>query len=580
MSILIQYQDGKCISDGIIYQRKTPSPAYCCEKSQTFCIGEVFDSSFEEVAQSGWEKNPDILNTYEGAFAIAKVDEDGCRFAVDINGIETFFYYDKRGCFILSDNFWDIVRIIKPEFGDLNFSRIKQYLLCASVTGETVIDGLKILLPSHAGVYDSKQQTLSIQKYRQFRYTGEVSQVDKAVQNMDKIMHRTMASIKRKCGNVCYGVGISGGLDSRIIPHYAKKHGMNVTSFNICVEKPHRLWLARSCKNARKLSKIFNIPYQNVEWNPKSIEGKMKLKVRNYPLGAGGNTFKYEDSGLPEFDVLLTGGSGMIVGSELPADIHALSKSQLYEAMKQEFVLSIGASKFESRVSRALSYLFGIKAKVRTGKKQFIKYVVGEDELRKAEKMLADFIDEGIREGKTNLDIYEDYFLNVVGFGNRYGAFESLFGTKRSFSIYVPFLLKETLSWTPELLENRAVLNELIRQKVPEAANVKSESFYVAPSEKAPNKLRRIRVMFEYLLRGNGTAIGEYYFKKVQIKHAFSLCMHNDCTWFFEIFDVKDKIDELSKRNSYSRDCINLWELKNFIDCIEKKEYLYFVYDE
>lgn len=566
MSILIHYQNGKCVSKGIVYQRKTPAPTYGCEESQTFCIGEVFGSSFEEIARSGWEKNPDILNAYEGAFAIAKADEDGCRFAVDINGIETFFYYDKRGCFILSDNFWDIVNVIKPEFGDLNLSRIKQYLLCASVTGETVIDGLKILLPSHAGVYDSKQQTLSIQKYRQFRYTGEVSRVDEAVQNMDKIMHRTMALIKCKCGEVCYGVGISGGLDSRLIPHYAKIHGMNVTGFNICVAKPHRFWLARSCKNARELSEIFKVPYQDVEWNPNTINKKMKLKVQNYPCGAGGNTFKYEDRGLPEFDVLLTGASGMIVGSELPYGIYDLTKSQLYEAMKQEFILSIGASKFESRVSRALGYLFGIKAKVRTGKKPFVLNVVGEDEMRKAEKMLTDFIDEGVKEGKTNLDIYEDYFVNVVGFGNRCGAFESLLGTKRSFSIYVPFLLKETLRWTPELLENRVVLNELIRQKVPEVSNVKSESFYVAPSEKAPNRLSKMRVMFEYLLRGNGTAIGEYYFKKAQIKHAFSLCVHNNCKWFFEIFDIAGKLDKLMRCNSYSRDCINLWELKNLID--------------
>jgi len=574
MSILIHFENGVCKKAELLYERTTPSATYYCANQKTFCVGEVFDRTFEDVAASGWEENPDILNDYQGAFALAKINEGGCVFAVDMNGIDTFFYYINKQEFLLSDNFWDIVRIIQPEYDDLNVERIKQSLLCPSVSGETVIRGLYILRPSHIGLYDSKKQILKVTKYRKFSYSNEISDVDLAVKNMDRILDNAFSSIKEKCGDVQFGVGISGGLDSRVIPHYAKKHGMRIVGFNICVPKPHKLMLARGCKNARQLIKIFRMPYREVKWNPYTIKNKIMAKTRNYPHGTGGNSFKYESDGMPQFSVLLTGGSGEIVGSELPKGIQFLSETELFEKMKIEFMPDLTLSNTSNKLSRALDYLFGTKVNFRRTRRSVVFNMLGQAEWNEAEKVLSGFIREGKNDGKTNIDIYEDFFLNVCGYANRYGAFESLLGTKRAFSIYIPFMLKETLRWAPGLLEDRLVLNELIRRKIPEVASVRSESFYVSPKERNPSKIKKMITLAEYVLRGNGGAIDQYYMKNAKVWKLFTDDMTNDCIWFKNIFSFSSM--PLNLKEEPPRTIVNLWELKSLIDCIEKKDYITF----
>jgi len=200
--------------------------------------------------------------------------------------------------------------------------------------------------------------------------------------------------------------------------------------------------------------------------------------------------------------------------------------------------------------------------------------MLGQAEWNEAEKVLSDFIREGKKDGKTNIDIYEDFFLNVCGYANRYGAFESLLGTKRAFSIYIPFMLKETLRWAPGLLEDRLVLNELIRRKIPEVASVRSESFYVSPQERNPSKIKKMITLAEYVLRGNGAAIDQYYMKNAKVWKLFMDDMMNDCIWFKEIFNFTSM--PLYLKEEPPRTIVNLWELKSLIDCIEKKDYMTF----
>ena len=572
MALVIHYKNGKLINSGLTYPKATPAPLYKSENKNTFVMGEVFDTSFEQVVNSDWVNNPSVLNNFDGAISIVKAEDAECVFATDLNGIESWYIYHKEDVFILSDNFWDIVKIVRPKQSDLDIDYIKTCTFM-SANGDTVVDGLKVVFPTTIGRYDAKQNVLTLEKYSVFRYTSEIKDVEEAADRMDKILDQAMKNIKETCGDVKYGIGVSGGLDSRVIPHYAKKNGMDIVGFNVCVPKPHGFLLSQSCKNAKKIAKAFDMPYENTRWDAATVEEKIRLKVMHYPLGGGRNSFKFEPN-MPKFDVLLTGGSGLIVGSMLPVKINDWSRDELVNFMSSFFNGVNNCRTFSSRAKRGLNYIFGLKLNADSKSNSFFS----AEDICFIEKSnsIAAFVDKGLKIGQTNLEIYEDYFANVIGFRNRYGAYESILGQKRSFSIYVPFMLKETLKWDPKLLFDRVVLKRLIVKYIPEVKDVQSEQFEAAPGKKVV-LWRKFCNMVEFLVRGNGAATDEFWMKKRSMKKKLQQRLNNSCTWFKSSFG--EKANGIDNRVLKSKNCefmINIWEFKVFIDTLETQEYLNF----
>ncbi len=573
MSLLIHYEKGNLLQAEFLYPRQTPSPVYAAKDGKTFIIGEVFGASYEEVANSTWRENPNVLNDFEGAFSIAYASEEACFYATDLNGIEAWYTYHKGDTFLLSDNFWDLVKVIKPSLDEIDQERARMCLLSPSPYGDTLIRNLKFSLPAMAGEYCVQTNAVMQKKYREFKYSGEVKDVDVAVEHVDALLDDAMLKIKRKCGDIKYGLGVSGGLDSRIIPHYTKKHGMNLIGYNLCVPRPNGVFLAQSCKNAAEVARIYDIPLKFVKWCPDTVEKKIAEKVIKFPLGAARNSFKYDEN-LPLFDVMLNGGAGEIVGGALPANIEQLDENQLFDVMREFFSSVYYASSFKARASRAMNFIFGLKRNVKST--SAICFLLGKKDIEKVEKELHSFIEQGKKSGQSNTEIFEDFMINVCSSRNRFGGFESMLGNKRSFSIYMPFLLKEVMTWDQQLLYNRKVLNELILQKIPEVKNVKSELFSPAPARKS-TVFNKFVGMASFLIRGNGTAIDQYWIRKQKVKKCLKRRIENGTTWFFEIFNTtEDQLKKIVMRSKEANFVINVWEYKTLLDSIETKEYLNF----
>ncbi len=573
MSVVFKYVDGKLVFSDVNIHKTERVPTHVCEDGKTYIIGEVFGAFYEEVSNSGWRKNVDALYNFVGAFSIAYVSEEQCVFATDINGIEPWYYYKKDNVFLLSDSFWEILKNVDVDFVDINREEIKTMMISSTVKGETVIKGLSYTPPAHMGVFSGETKEVTVKRYREFRYANLVSDVGIAVENMDRLLDEAMHMIKEKCGDVKYCIGISGGLDSRVIPHYARKYDMQLYGFNVCVPRPHGFFLAKSLVNARKIAKAYNIPYREVKWTPDKVEEKVLLKIRKYPLGTGRNTFKYE-SFFPEYDILLTGASGEIVGNILPEDIETFTDEMLIKVMQDVFISNSYKSSFWMRVARALKFLFGVNIKVSI-KSSFSKLLKDVD-IECAKEMIKGFVEDGKRKGQTNTEIYEDYLNSYMTSRNRNGGFESFLGQKRSFSIYVPFLFKEVLNWNPMLLHNRKALNELIARKIPEVKHISPETFGNVPGKKA-GVIKKTMSLFSFLLRGNGVAIDQHWINKRKVKSKLLGRVGNDCQWFCEVFEVeKTELIDIVKKSNEAEFLINIWEMKALLDCIEQREYLLF----
>lgn len=557
-----------------------PAPIFKYENNEFICIitGELHGNE-KEFVFSDWEKNNDKL-LIEDVYSLVKIDKmtskiyfSTCKF-----GLQALYYYfnSEEKTFILADDFWEVVHIIKPDFNCLDFESVRENLISPyPLFDSTYIKGVRILLPGVFASYDIKNNTLNKHTYYSFRYNVDVSlSLEEATERMDNILNSAVKSIKKDCGDVQYAVGLSGGLDSRIIPYYAKKNGLRLKSFIIGVKKPHKILLSQDHKNARKLANIFELKHTELEWSKSTLQEKIDLDVKNAPLMPP-QFFKYEMPDLCNYDVLLTGGNGLIVGSELPENINEISDEKLVDYICGMAWSFEPKSLNKRRLENAISFLFDIKIELKVKSKRWHKVVINAETQKKIRTKLLKYIKTSKNDGKNNLDIYEEYFNNMLGARNRGGAFESSCNTKRSFSIYVPYLYDETMKWPMDFLVGRKVLKNLIKTKISKASKVHEQN-YVGSLYNNSTITKMINILV-FLCRGNGTAVEESCFKKC--KKDFYATMWNNNKWFYKIFDLKKYIKDIGKCDD-KRLALKIWKMKYIIDTLENQGYEQYIAQE
>ena len=139
-----------------------------------------------------------------------------------------------------------------------------------------------------------------------------------------------------------YGLGLSGGLDSRVVLHYALKAGMNVNCFIIGDARPHFIFLSKDHKIAKNISKLYNMdskfffvkPFDKKNWHYHFVEN---CKRNPFTTPASFGTL-FDKNALPQFDVLLTGlAGGESMGQSVPLNILNLDSNEATHALFKKF---------------------------------------------------------------------------------------------------------------------------------------------------------------------------------------------------------------------------------------------------
>lgn len=560
--------------------RSIPSDLVVSDDGTSFYVGCSVDASPEMLFNSGWERNPSILNDYCSALYIVSYDKDGCRLATDVSGRELLFYYFDGHKFILSDSFWGVVKEIEPAFCDLDRRVVAEMIASGGgvpCDNSTPVKNVFWAPVNMFGSFDAHSGAFNKRIYADAKRSCEVTSLDDAVESLDTCMTNMANYLVSRHDGERFGLGLSGGLDSRTALHYLAEAGIEPSSFNICVSRPHKILLASSVLNSRSLANAANANYCEVEWRPESIRSKMDAMLEHHPLGTCGhytNAYKYETLGLPEFDVLITAGQAIgpnLVGGSVSKGAASLSMDAVFnylttlclgDARPYAFTEGLLRGKLDSMGvhSYGLGDGPGYDIWHSIVDEELLDFIYGE--VRK-------FMDSRYERGFTGPDIIMDYRNSVYGAIGRDGAYESLFGTKKSYTIYTPFLIKEGLRWDIPIVEDRLVLKELIKRKIPEFANVGEETYGGIGSGNSRFSSAVEKLMF--LLRGSGIMADEWYARHKAIRSAFVEDMTSKGTWFYRLFPLTEEYEKVWAMSPSRMNCI--WELKRLIDCIEFGRY-------
>lgn len=520
---------------------------------------------FNRITQEGI----DMVEKMRGEFFIIYYDDNSKRIYIanDKFGRETLFYFYDSKNLVFSDDFWEIVNFIEPSASDIDIQSIKELAVSNfPLFQKTIIKNLEFFSPASIGEFSLLDGDFKIKQYWDYKYKSKNLDIDDAIERFDHLLDNAMKQIKEKNDSkTSYAIGLSGGLDSRLVVYYALKHDMKLKSFIIGERRPHKLFLSKDFSISRKLAKYFDLEHSEIEYNCESFKSKSFSDVRNYPMGPS-QVFITIHNNLPVFDILLTGmfGGELLGRTFETVNINKLSKDELLDLIVKLF---FRVSEPQNRFKKVLR-LLKIGDKTERNERKSIEGIITQDEFIEAKSKIRQFIED--KSDKSNINILQKflYFNNISRGKNNF--FNSIHGEKKSYSIFFhPDVMEESLSWNPEFLLNTRLQNRFYLKKFSDLYKLGSQTFRepVFYYNKRFNLMRKMLALIEYIVRGRGLRYSDWAITANYRDYSKRILMEDNII-FNSIFDVQ-KITELKKGDIY----VNLIKIKQILDLIETKGY-------
>jgi asparagine synthetase B (glutamine-hydrolysing) len=220
---------------------------------------EILTEGFEESSfgQFFWMNNgitennipPNLLSNDDVAKELIKIKEEffysfmandkkAITIANDFFGKNIVYYYHSSSIFIASNDFWEVVRTLNRKSTIIiNNEFIKQTTIFnISLSEDTIVTGIKTLPP--ASYLEFTQNKFSISKYDEIKFTPNLNLDLDTIVNKSYLLFKSFFNqLKVHKKGAVFGVGLSGGQDSRMIASMALDSGLQLAPFCIGEKK-------------------------------------------------------------------------------------------------------------------------------------------------------------------------------------------------------------------------------------------------------------------------------------------------------------------------------------------------------
>jgi len=471
-----------------------------------FIFGDIYLENEDEVVKAAIKEDHECLSSFTGDFTLVVSEQINGEIKIisDRPGKKNIFYYYINSVLWMSDDFWDIKNELGFGIEDVDVTALKYQIVFFSCLGNrSLLKNVKTMPAASIVKIDLLTGQETSIRYWYFRYIKNNLSHDEKLDLIDETFNRALQTIKKlNPAESSFAVGVSGGLDSRLIPYYALKNDMPVEGFTIGIEKPRKLFLSNDFNSANKIAEHFNIGRRTLPYNSLSFEEQLELECERAPE-ISSQMFKVVDPAILKSNILITGASGFVIGASpmygTVRNNELIDHTLLYQTL-------LSRKPKGAKYSKAISSLTGLSLKympeiARSGLGDFFSKAELEDGISELESFYSEF------DGLSNSEKMMNYAIFGLGRNNSKGAFESFLGQTQSYSIYTPFFLDIVPLFNEDELLNRKLFQQFIVERLPELSAIQGQEFKPTMSNKmgkTVEMVRKLSAMGNFVIRGNG----------------------------------------------------------------------------
>ncbi|WP_187647904.1 hypothetical protein [Nitrosophilus labii] len=552
--------------------------------------GEIFepDIDIKEIYKRIKSEN---IKDFLGEFSYLFEDKENVYIINDeLGSIKWFYFYDENS-FLVSNNLWYLVKEKGLTTKDLDVLALYETLVMYfPLNNKTFFKRIKVVPKGSILVYSKKKRKFSIKTYKpiEYRISKKYNSKEELFNKIDKAFEKTTDKIFSKNNDPFIAVTISGGLDSRFPLFYLERFSKKI-AYLIGINK--KFLDALDFKSAKKIAKYFGLRLKLI--NPFSIDfyKKAMIDISRNPIGPSNilkaiDKKRYFDEN-EKFNILITGAYGGMIGGRILND-ELLSSKERKELINKLFLFYSSISDLEQletgkaqsifikkSLYKILSF-FGL-SKIRANLHEKL------DNFKKSNFLIPSEIRVKI------IKEYEKFFENIAGNNltlimnlhlSRHtirGAFESLHGQVKSYSIYYPYIYELSKEWDKNFLKKRKIMEEFLLWKDKNIASIPLQTFELPltfknkPINKYYNFLYKIISLLNFIIRGLVINYNDWW-KNKKVKTFVKKIQNYECKTFDEFFDSED-VKKVFNYGRYNLLVEQLLKIKLILIIIENQEY-------
>jgi hypothetical protein len=570
-------------------------------QSSTFqyhIAGDIFEPDIKIENLYHMIKKSEKLPPLVGEFSIVFEDSEEIIVINDELGTIKWFIFIKNKEVIVSNNLWKIAQNKDFSIDNVDKGAIYEYFtMYQSLDQRTIFTDVELIEGGTLVRISKKNMIVSKRKYMDIIYNNsDINNFTKEeiFEEIDIKMENTVEKVIAKYPDSKIGVTISGGLDSRFPLPYLDKIKNTKVGYLIGTHKG--VLDAYDFKSAKKMASIFNLKLKFINPFSTDIEEKILIDISRNPLGASNilkainkkKTFNGDDN----FDILFTGAYGGLIGGRvLNKELLNSSNSEIlakhlffdYSEVKTLHDLEHGYGNYEfllKSANRIVNLFTGKNIIKQYSREEYLddffdsSFLVPKVEKEKIYKKLVAFVNKEKSNDKSNLSIIMKVHLYRHSIR---GAFESLHGQVRAYSIYHPYIYEYSKNWPVSYLENRSIMEEFLLYKYPELARVPLQSYDMPINYRfrKVNILLKVflksKSLFNFILRGLSIDYNSWWHHN-EIQDLVKDSFKRKDSFFNSLFNHTE-VKSVMNNKRYTLQAEHLLKLKLMLDFIEKKNY-------
>lgn len=471
---------------------------------------------FGKYADAIGEVDPESPIEYDDFFFCLDYDANKKEivFQTDIIGYNSPYCYFANGVFAMSDDFYALVKTLNKVVDlEMDEQKAREFLLYSEpFICETYIRNLYREEAAVICRYNLESNNIKKHTYNDFKMCGVVKDKKQAADSLYCALDTYFKNHHEE--DTKYAIGMSGGLDSRVGAFFANKNGYEINPIFIGRKNNILGMMTNDCKRAEEVNKHLKLkPIKYFDPRGIALSEKLEFEAQNAPIVA--DNIAQNMGTLEGIDCLINGIiGGEALGALVTDDMKGMSSRKLAYYMINR-VSNI--PKYRTRFLRRIYQLLpnDIMERLCCFDEKLVDDVLTPEERNDFLERNISWVEEQKNRGLDNINIYHKYFYYRFASLSKYAYYPSFNNTCPSIATYLnPAFIKEMLQWDSELLRDKQVQKELLKQ-LEGLSSIRSQTVEATIDARSNDtRLKRIGRIIERFVRGGAMVYTQWYAPK------------------------------------------------------------------